>query len=310
MRREVGFRVRKASRFAVIINAMEFLLILGIAVYLMILPGRQTDLALMRFLIAIGAALALWGVLSDLQEAIHTVKMVGQLEDMDAANQATEALNHTLRAQRHDFLNHLQVVYSLMAMKEYDEASAYMERVYGDITAVSTVMKTAIPAINALLRVKMASCRERGIAVRLNIHSAWKELPMPGWAMCRVLSNLMDNAMEALRDTPSPQLTLTLTEDIRAFAFTVSNNGPMIPQELQERIFHAGFTTRLEGHGMGLAIVKETLQEAGGGVSLTSTPEETSFSGWVPRTGGDEAKVTAMKEANHGTCSNQAGADT
>lgn len=31
MRREVGFRVRKASRFAVIINAMEFLLILGIA---------------------------------------------------------------------------------------------------------------------------------------------------------------------------------------------------------------------------------------------------------------------------------------
>lgn len=273
----MGFRVRKAGWFAVIINALEFFLILGISVYLIFFASRAADLAITRFLVGISAILALWGVLTDLREAMLTVRMVGQLQAMNASHQAVESLNNTLRAQRHDFLNHLQVVYSLMEMKEYEEASAYMERVYGDITAVSTMMKTAIPAINALLRVKVASCQQRGISMELNIHSPWKGLPMPGWAMCRVLSNLIDNAMDALRNTKKPRITLTLTEDLRYFTCEVANNGPMISREAQERLFHAGYTTKLAGQGMGLHIVQETLREAGGDVTLTSTPVETMF---------------------------------
>ena len=72
-------------------------------------------------------------------------------------------------------------------------------------------MKTANPAINALLQVKLAACEKAGIPVTLNIQSAWKDLPMPGWEMCKVLSNLLDNAIDALQEVEASQRSLTLT---------------------------------------------------------------------------------------------------
>ena len=45
---------------------------------------------------------------------------------------------------------------------EYGEAMNYIERVYGDIQRVSSVLKTSIPAVNALLRVKTAEAQKRG----------------------------------------------------------------------------------------------------------------------------------------------------
>ena len=42
-----------------------------------------------------------------------------------------------------------------MEMEEYGEANSYIEKVYGRITAVSRVLKTASAPINALLQVKL-----------------------------------------------------------------------------------------------------------------------------------------------------------
>ena len=41
-----------------------------------------------------------------------------------------ERLNSDLRAQRHDYLNHLQVVYGLMELEEYDELKTYLAPIY------------------------------------------------------------------------------------------------------------------------------------------------------------------------------------
>ena len=48
----------------------------------------------------------------DIREAMSTRRLLSQLDAMDDTIDAMEKLNNTLRAQRHDFLNHLQVVYS------------------------------------------------------------------------------------------------------------------------------------------------------------------------------------------------------
>lgn len=41
-----------------------------------------------------------------------------------------EGLNTELRAQRHDYLNQLQVVYGLMELKEYEELKRYLTPVF------------------------------------------------------------------------------------------------------------------------------------------------------------------------------------
>ena len=94
---------------------------------------------------------------------------------------------------------------------------------------------------------------------------------------------MLDNAIDALEEVSDRKLTLTLTEDLKSFRFSVENNGPMIPVKLQGTIFQPGITTKASGHGMGLYIVRRTLQDWGGDVKLVSDDKHTEFAGFVPR---------------------------
>lgn len=275
--------VKKATNYAIIINSLEILLILGVMALVVISPQYDFSPRMMRLLVGVAAAVIIWGAVMDIREAMSTRRLLSQLDAMDDTIDAMEKLNNTLRAQRHDFLNHLQVVYSLIEMKEYKEANDYIERVYGSIASVGKVLRTANPAINALLQVKLGVCEKAGIQVKLDIRSAWKDLSIPGWEMCKVLGNLLDNAIDALQEVSDRRLTLTLTEDLKAFRFSVKNSGPMIPVKLQASIFQPGITTKAAGHGMGLFIVRRTVQEWGGDIRLISDAKETEFSGFIPR---------------------------
>lgn len=289
--------VKKVSAIAIVTNALQVGLVVGMVLYVLLVPHAVLDTVMAKYILVIAASVVVWGAVVDIREALSTRRLLSQLDDMDHTIEAMESLNNTLRAQRHDFLNHLQVVYSLMEMEEYGEANAYIEKVYGAITAVSRVMKTANPAINALLQVKLAACDKAGVQAEVNIQSAWKDLPLPGWEMCKVLSNLIDNALDALEEVEPAgrRLRITLTEDLRSYRFSVANTGPMIPLKSQKAIFGAGITTKAAGHGMGLFIVKKTLNDRGGDIDVTSSPELTEFSGWVPK---EIAPVAVPKEAD------------
>ena len=289
--------VKKVSAIAIVTNALQVGLVVGMVLYVLLVPHAVLDTVMAKYILVIAASVVVWGAVVDIREALSTRRLLSQLDDMDHTIEAMESLNNTLRAQRHDFLNHLQVVYSLMEMEEYGEANAYIEKVYGAITAVSRVMKTANPAINALLQVKLAACDKAGVPAEVNIQSTWKDLPLPGWEMCKVLSNLIDNALDALEEVEpvGRRLRITLTEDLRSYRFSVANTGPMIPLKSQKAIFGAGITTKAAGHGMGLFIVKKTLNDRGGDIDVTSSPELTEFSGWVPK---EIAPVAVPKEAD------------
>ena len=286
-RREKGVSLRKATYYAVIINGLQILLILVLLFAILVVPEIQASPMLLLMLTVLASLVIIWGAVVDITEALRTRRLVQQLDDMDDTISAMATLNTTLRTQRHDFLNHLQVVYSLMEMEEYEEAGEYIEQVYGRITAVSRVMKTAIPAVNALLQVKAAACEEAKIRLTLDITSKWDALEdiMPAWEMCKVLSNLIDNAIEALEEHPgrSREMTISLTENLRQYCFCVSNTGAPVPADMLESIFQPGVTTKGTGHGMGLFIVRKTIRDRGGDVQLLSDEAQTVFSGYVPK---------------------------
>lgn len=279
--------VRKATNYAIVINGLQIALILVMLLAIIISPEISASYKLLLTLTVIASLVIIWGAVVDIREALHTRKLLTQLDDMDDTIDAMSQFNNTLRAQRHDFLNHLQVVYSLVEMAEYQEANEYIEQVYGKITAVSRVMKTANPAVNALLQVKVAACEKAGVPVEVSITSKWEalEATIPDWEMCKVLSNLIDNAVDAMESIPVERrkLSIALAENVRHYTFRVENTGEMIPEDSRERIFIAGFTTKGEGHGMGLHIVRRTLRERGGDINVESDEQKTVFSGQVPK---------------------------
>lgn len=276
--------LNKLTLYAIIINALQIAAMLALAVFVLTdefnhaLAGMLGDV-----LILLLTLMVIWGAAVDIRDALQTRQVHIKLHGLDETVTQMTDLNHALRAQRHDFLNHLQVVYSLMEMEEFEEARQYIGQVYGDIQALSQTLKTACAPVNALLRAKTTEAEGRGIRLQVTVKAAWKDLPLPAWEMCRVLSNLIDNAMDALKGWKNAAIHVTLWEDVSHFAFSVANNGPQIAPEIANKIFDAGFSGKGEGRGMGLHISRETLRRADGDLTVQSQAEKTEFSGFVPK---------------------------
>jgi len=87
----------------------------------------------------------------------------------------------------------------------------------------------------------------------------------------QIIMNLLINAREALAGIPDPEIVLSLEGERGESRVSVSDNGPGVPPELEERIFEEAFTTRGDSGGSGLGLMMAaTLAELNGArVSLT-----------------------------------------
>lgn len=212
-------------------------------------------------------------------------KLKQHYDDLQMSHKNLEQLNSELRSQRHDYLNHLQVVYGLMQLEEYDELQKYLQPIYKGMQKTGKALKTSKPAINALLKAKMDEAESKNIDFYVEVKSDLKELHMEDWELCKVISNIVDNAMTALEARENEKnITLEIIEDRDSYYFSISNNGPKIPKEMQETIFKQGFTSKKEeGHGMGLYIVMNVIKAYKGTMKLISNEKETVFAFTFPK---------------------------
>jgi len=212
--------------------------------------------------------------------SMHSIKLKQTEDSIENLNK----LNNTLRAQRHDFMNHLQVVYSLIELKEYQEANNYISKVCTDIEKINSILKTGIPAVNAILESKRQTCENKGIEVSVNISSTLSKISVPDWELCRVFGNLIDNSINAFSNMMGEKrIRIEIFEDIHSYRFMISNNGPAIAPELWTKIFEAGYTSgQHDGEGMGLAICNDIMSTYRGKIWVVSDEHETVFEGFIP----------------------------
>src|SRR6266576_2287280 len=86
----------------------------------------------------------------------------------------------------------------------------------------------------------------------------------------RAFANLYRNAAEAMNGTGA--IDVSVTGDGAGLAVTIADHGPGIPAELRQRVFEPYFTTKDDGTGLGLALVRVTLEAHRGTVSVGETP--------------------------------------
>jgi len=94
----------------------------------------------------------------------------------------------------------------------------------------------------------------------------------------RVLVNLVVNAAEVLtgdspvRENPSVRVKLSRAEDKESVFVEVIDNGPGFTEENRARAFINRFTTKKDGHGIGLVSVARIVQLHDGDVAVESSP--------------------------------------
>jgi PAS domain S-box-containing protein len=86
----------------------------------------------------------------------------------------------------------------------------------------------------------------------------------------QVLLNLAINAFDAMRDTPASKrkvLIATQSNGDGTVRTSVRDYGVGISEEMQDRLFDPFFSTKTEGLGMGLAIVRSIVESHGGTIT-------------------------------------------
>lgn len=106
-----------------------------------------------------------------------------------------------------------------------------------------------------------------------------------------IVSNLVSNSVRHC--PPDAHKSMELACDDVCMTITVTDEGPGIPADERERIFEEFFRGRnareTEGIGMGLAIVKESVELLEGSIEMTSRPGKTTFVVRLPWLGADDA---------------------
>ena len=151
-----------------------------------------------------------------------------------------------------------------------------MEGLLNDLLAYSRVGRQAYDLVEVNIRTlceDIFSMLSHPDSIRLDIHE-----PTPTFVTLRVplelvLRNLINNA---IKHHNKPQGIITVSANLSGdrYTFTVADDGPGIAVEHQERVFGIFQTLRprddVEGSGMGLAIVKKTIESYGGLITLIS----------------------------------------
>lgn len=183
-----------------------------------------------------------------------------------------------MRAYTHEFMNKLHVILGLLQLGEAQRAEEYVLQLT-QTRALSTRQISACiaePSVAALLIGK--SCRAAELGVRLTLdpasHLGADPRCLPAPAMITVLGNLIENAFDAFAQTPGRALhevSVSVREGEQGLILSVDDNACGMSDEVRRHLFERGATSKGEGHGTGLYLVKQIVDAYHGDIRVEST---------------------------------------
>ena len=162
-----------------------------------------------------------------------------------------EELIYKLKSERHDFNNHLGVLYGLLENGETENATTYASQLIETAEEYRNIADLPYSMIRAMLNYKLSGARLEGIELRLDIRVP-KGLPLNEFDITVILGNLLDNAVEACKnvDADKRYIRLELTYKPDYLVIQIENPTKEDPV-LKDGAFH---TTKPDAdeHGFGL----------------------------------------------------------
>jgi nitrogen fixation/metabolism regulation signal transduction histidine kinase len=122
--------------------------------------------------------------------------------------------------------------------------------------------------LNALVQEILTLYESLGSSIRLELSADLPRIVGDAAQLRQVIHNLLQNAQDALGDTPQPSIVIRSMVAGDAIQFSVTDNGSGFPEHLIKRAFEPYVTTKVKGTGLGLVIVKKIIEEHGGTVDI------------------------------------------
>lgn len=235
----------------------------GVAVVLnivLMVTGTQQPATRMTMLLTFGMSVAVLVHIAIVQMFNDQV-VQGQASHFQAAleQQRAEALMESYTAQRrltHEFTNHIAALDALLRQGDLTGAQEYLSSVSKVVAAGTTILDTHNPLLDSLLSRKYEEAAQQGVELYFDLCDL-KDLPFCGTDLVIVISNLLDNAIQAAAQAKPPEVYLRARRNEEEYLISVRNR---VQKDLELVDGELPRSTKAEpGHGMGLVNVREVL---------------------------------------------------
>ena len=208
-----------------------------------------------------------------------------QLSIQRAQFQEIQTSGEAIRKLRHELKNHMFYMKYLIDRKDFGELEQYFQDFYQKESHNLIESGTSGSILEAVLQQKLSVASEHGIQLRDEILCTRPEA-ISELDMCVLLSNLLDNAIEACIPLTNAVISIRMKQVKEYLSLVVSNT--VDHDVLQENpLLHSRKKNR-EIHGIGIPVIREIIQKYDGSVQFECDQSifRASLMLWI---GGDES---------------------
>jgi len=149
----------------------------------------------------------------------------------------------------------------ITTIKRRSEGLLRFAATYRNLSKITTLNRSTVVVhelFGNLHRLMQPSLARKNIRLHLQVSDPQLCLQADPTLLDQVLINLLMNAIEAVKDCPDPQITLSAYSAADGkVVLKVADNGRGMPAAVQEKIFIPFFSTKKQGSGIGLSLCKQ-----------------------------------------------------
>lgn len=189
-----------------------------------------------------------------------------------------------LRLQRHDYMNHLQVILMQVSSGKNEDARNYILGISNNDNSGINYFSTGNSYMDAILNTKKRRALKYSIQLTACIDSLLEDIELSDSELSSILLNIIDNAIDELKkhNKDYKYIHVDVYKASYNYNISVKNNGGKI--EDIKKIFELGYSSKGVRRGYGLYSIKKLLETYNCGIEVYSDEMETEFNIQVPVT--------------------------
>lgn len=207
---------------------------------------------------------------------IHFSNIENKSKEINALNKKLEEKINDLKKIKHDYGAQISYLYGMHLMGKHEKLGESLKSIINGHDNIISEVK--IGNNNSIISMIINSIKHDGINIIIDEQASLEDVDMNEIEIQRIISNILKNSIYAMNEKGI--ITIRTYYKINSVVIKIQNNGPKIKEEIIDKIFDVGFTTKNDKnkeHGLGLAIVKDLVEKQGGKVSVTSNDIFTEF---------------------------------
>ncbi|MED4163770.1 sensor histidine kinase, partial [Halalkalibacterium halodurans] len=213
-------------------------------------------------------------------ETVGAIAIFQDKSDVDRlAEELTgvQAFVDALRVQNHEYSNKLHTIAGLIQLDEGKKALQYIFDLEEEQEEFSGVVMQKIhnDSLAGLLLGKVSRGKELGVQVIIEKDSEFIDHPegVTTHDLVVIVGNLIDNSLDAFSSTQDQNKTVHvfIGEENDFLKIRVRDNGEGIREEVREKMFVRGFSTKsTSGRGIGLFLIQAIVERVEGKIEVES----------------------------------------